>query len=604
MKRSVKYILFTLLFTLVLALPVLFLQQRGEGESGYYRPEEGILSGYYSIDPSGTYLTGLTPGTTVESLAKVCLPATLSAAQDPVATGTLITATTPTGSFSLTAVVTGDLDRDGSLTARDFTTLEEALAGTALGDAETIAADLDYDGSLTDADLQLLQQALEGEGIRCGAVEAHNRSTMVLMVPQGNEAWRSDAASYRSGNTALVQVSAEGRLTAGEGEGSTFVYALDEAGQVIDRTMVTVLAKHLDITLSLEQATLFPDEALSVSAYLNHPITAAIQWSSTNEAVVTVDASGNITPVAPGTAQVLATLENGNRDAMDITVLSTISSLTLEKTAYKVKPGVTLQLPLTVEPLENDEALTWASSDSAVATVTQDGTVTTHGLGSATISVTSSHSGLSASCEIQVRNIKQVAFTFDDGPTTTNIPLLDFLKENGYKATFFLVCNRIPNFEEVVIREVADGHEIGYHSYSHINQKELTTDRIISDYEKSAKMLKDLTGAEFTLWRTPGGNYNQRVLDAVPLPHIIWSLDPRDWESRDEEKIYRAIMNQAKDGAIILLHDLYPTTIRAAIRAMTDLAAADYEFLTVTELLSRDGTPPQNSTTYFSAFNP
>ena len=103
----------------------------------------------------------------------------------------------------------------------------------------------------------------------------------------------------------------------------------------------------------------------------------------------------------------------------------------------------------------------------------------------------------------------------------------------------------------------------------------------------------------FTVWRTPGGGYNDRVLQALPLPHIMWSVDTLDWKNRNAASVRYSILNNAKDGSIILMHDLYGTTVDGAISAMKEMQAGDYEFVTVTELLSRNGTPPKASTTYF-----
>ena len=126
----------------------------------------------------------------------------------------------------------------------------------------------------------------------------------------------------------------------------------------------------------------------------------------------------------------------------------------------------------------------------------------------------------------------------------------------------------------------------------------MTTEKITEDFEKTNQMALDVTGQGFTLWRSPGGNYNQRVLDAIPLPHIMWAVDTRDWDTLNKQAVYRAIIRNSDDGEIILLHDLYKTSVDGAIKAMTEMIAGDYEFLTVTELLSRNGTPPQPHTSY------
>ena len=263
-----------------------------------------------------------------------------------------------------------------------------------------------------------------------------------------------------------------------------------------------------------------------------------------------------------------------------------------------IKPGAVRQLTALTEPLDSGEVLIWESADPAVVTVDESGTVTAVNYGTATVTVKGKYSGLAASCEVKVCDVIQVAITFDDGPSAHTAKLLDFLKEAGIPVTFFIVGERIPYYEETLKREVAEGHEIGYHSYNHTIQTTLSSEKITSDFNKTNKMLKDLTGAEFTLWRTPGGGFNQRVLNAVPLPHIFWTVDTLDWKTRNADKVYSAIVSKAFDGSIILLHDLHKTTVEGSIRAMQEMIEGDYEFLTVTELLSRNGTPPKPSTDY------
>ena len=194
---------------------------------------------------------------------------------------------------------------------------------------------------------------------------------------------------------------------------------------------------------------------------------------------------------------------------------------------------------------------------------------------------------------------KQIALTFDDGPSVHTERLLDFLEEEGIHATFFLVGDRIGNYREIVRRQVLEGHEIGYHSYSHTDQTLLSSQRIFDDFCRSNQELYELTGREYTLWRAPGGSFNQRVLDAVPLPHIHWSADTRDWETKNAAAVCSSILKSAGDGVIILLHDLYSTSVDGAIRAIKSLQSQGYEFVTVSELLSRNGEPPQNCINYF-----
>ncbi len=280
------------------------------------------------------------------------------------------------------------------------------------------------------------------------------------------------------------------------------------------------------------------------------------------------------------------------------TVTFTTPYAKFEKTQYNIKPNQTVALKITLKPDTFADTFTYVSSNPAVVTVSDEGIVTGLKNGTATVTATGKLTGLVATCKVKVGNAKQIAITFDDGPGSHTKRLLDFLKQEEIRVTFFVVCNRLSGQKEMIRREVAEGHEIGYHSYDHNNQTNLSSSQIIKDYEKSSKLLKDIAGGEFTVWRTPGGNYNQRVLDCVKLPHILWSVDTLDWKYRDADRVYRQIKGGAKDGAIILLHDIHSTTVTGAIRALRELKAEGYEFVTVTELLSRNGTAPKASTTY------
>ena len=194
---------------------------------------------------------------------------------------------------------------------------------------------------------------------------------------------------------------------------------------------------------------------------------------------------------------------------------------------------------------------------------------------------------------VSASETKQLALTFDDGPSAHTAKLLDYMQEKGIRATFFLVANRIPNYSQTVCRQANEGHELGYHSYAHKDQTKLTSERIFKEYQRASQELFELTGKDYTLWRSPGGTFDRRVLEAIPLPHVYWSVDTRDWENKNREAVRKAILSSAQDGAIILLHDLYASSVDGAIAAMEELLKQGYEFLTVSELLSRNGEPPK-----------
>lgn len=576
----------------------------------FYRAiQEGIVSYYYHIDREKSFITGIAPQTSTQKLLNTCMPANAALSHDALCTGTVIYVPTEEGGriHSLTVIVTGDLNGDGAVSMRDLQMLKDAVLGQQLSDKAAAAADVNYDGEITDADVLLMESVVQGQKeIAVGhPLGAQPKEPILLLTPGSSEKWSIDAGAgltYVSGDETLVTVDAEGNVTALDREGSAFVYALTENNQLVSRVLVTVLAETMEVTLDQSAVTMLPggEETLSVS--FNHPFSRAVTWSSSNPETVSVNENGELKALKVGTAVISASLENGSISKAEVTVELPITAIEIEKALYKIKPGSSKALEVITDPLDSMEEFIWESSDPAIATVDGNGVVTGVDYGTATITVTGKSSGLTASCQVKICDVKQIALTFDDGPSEHTAKLLDYLKEHDIKVTFFLIGRQLKYFKEELIREVEEGHEIGYHSYAHKNQMRLSTAEIKSDFEKSNEILKEITGAEFTLWRTPGGNYNERVLNAVELPHIMWWLDTFDWKSLNAQSVCARILT-ASDGSIVLIHDLHKTSVEGAILALEQMIDGDYEFLTVTELLSRDGTPPENCVSYNSGKN-
>ena len=592
-----KHFRFTALFlTVLLVFSCLGLPAQAQTVARYDAAREGILSEYYCVDRTRGYITGIAPGTSVNKLRNACVPGDLEVTGETVATGTVLRSVVEGREISLTAIVAGDLNGDGGVTISDLLKQKTYLLGQTLSQTEIVAGDLNGDGSVTITDFLKVKAYLLGlESIQ----SVYSDGDLFLLEPGKSASWQmGSAAAYSSDDQSLFTVSGNGMITAGNKEGSAFVYALGADGSILARQLVTVLAEPLTASLGMESCKLIKGQTLTVTPSFNHPVSPTVTWSSSDTGVVTV-ANGVLTGVNYGTATVAATLENGFRAELAVTVIPAITGMDFEKSLYKVKPNQSRALQLVTAPADSGEEFIWTTSDASVATVSADGTVTGVKYGTVTVTATGRYSGLTASCQVKICNVIQVAITFDDGPSNNTAKLLDFLKENDIKVTFFLVGNRLNNYKNTVKREANEGHELGYHSYDHSQQPSLTSAKITSDYQMTDQLLYELTGKHFTLWRTPGGGYNQRVLDCVPLPHILWSVDTLDWKNLNRNAVYNAII-KAKDGDIILLHDLYSTTVDGAIMAMTEMLAGDYEFMTVTELLSRKGTPPAPSKNYSS----
>lgn len=192
---------------------------------------------------------------------------------------------------------------------------------------------------------------------------------------------------------------------------------------------------------------------------------------------------------------------------------------------------------------------------------------------------------------------KYVALTFDDGPRkSTTERLLDGLKERGAKATFFLIGEQIEANAALVTRMAQEGHQIGNHTWSHQRLDGAHPDEAAQEVERTEAALEALLGGGEYWLRPPYGQVSEDADFGVPL--VKWSVDPRDWESRDAGKVTRAILEHVEPGSIILLHDIYPTSVDAALRVVDQLQAEGYWFVTVEELLWLNGVTPEAGTMY------
>ena len=195
-----------------------------------------------------------------------------------------------------------------------------------------------------------------------------------------------------------------------------------------------------------------------------------------------------------------------------------------------------------------------------------------------------------------------VALTFDDGPGKPTERLLDGLRDRDVPATFFMLGSCAERYPSTVLRAYREGHQIANHSWNHANMIYNSWDDTAADFRSAAETLKACTwGGDGFLVRVPYGSYNDTVLSAVGAPVIGWSVDPKDWKYRDASTVRRNIVSSVFDGAIVLVHDIHPSSVEGALLAVDDLKAAGYEFVTVRELFRRRGVTLENGTVYHSA---
>ena len=131
-----------------------------------------------------------------------------------------------------------------------------------------------------------------------------------------------------------------------------------------------------------------------------------------------------------------------------------------------------------------------------------------------------------------------VALTFDDGPyTPVTGKILKVLKKYDARATFFVVGNRVPQYEDMVKKAYEQGNEIATHTYNHANLTKLSKKGIKSELNKSKKVIKDAIGCSYSTLRPPGGSINDTMRSVIKVPMIYWSVDTEDWKSRDAKSV-------------------------------------------------------------------
>ncbi len=208
---------------------------------------------------------------------------------------------------------------------------------------------------------------------------------------------------------------------------------------------------------------------------------------------------------------------------------------------------------------------------------------------------------------------KRIAFTFDDGPTPrVTDKILDKLEELGGRATFFQVANR-HNYvgNETYTRIKALGCEVGTHTYEHpMNFSKLSNVETREQLTRSKEALREELGYDVRLFRPVGGAASTSQLDAAArlgLHTVNWSLDTNDWtqQTNDTEAVkdfidetVDYILENAEDGDIILMHELYMSSYEIFARAATELSARGYELVTVSEMLGLTESTKPTATMY------
>lgn len=188
---------------------------------------------------------------------------------------------------------------------------------------------------------------------------------------------------------------------------------------------------------------------------------------------------------------------------------------------------------------------------------------------------------------------RYVALTFDDGPNPeTTIKLLDMLKARGVKATFFVLGSRAVQSPSILQRMVAEGHEVANHSWNHPQLPKISRAAAEKQIEDTQAAIERATGKRPIYLRPPYGAMTPALRAHLEqkygLTFVYWSVDPLDWKNRNANTVREKVLSQVHPGAIILMHDIHPTTVAAVPQMLDTLIARGYKFATTSEIIAMD----------------
>lgn len=265
-------------------------------------------------------------------------------------------------------------------------------------------------------------------------------------------------------------------------------------------------------------------------------------------------------------------------------------------TQATVSPNATVMASPNATVMASPDAVVTASPDATVTTPQE--TLDPDGIATVIAALPTINPQVIPTPQPKPRS-KAVALTFDDGPSTTNTPkVLELLKKYNAHATFFVLGTRVSAGAEVLKQEVAQGCEIGNHSWNHTNLAGLSMKKVNKQYNKTANLVKKLIGYDITILRPPYGAISQKMRNKLKHPMILWNIDTLDWKYKNTKKILKQIKKNVKDGDIILMHDIHPTTAEALKKVLPWLVKNDYDILTVSELAARNGAKLTNGKAY------
>ena len=192
----------------------------------------------------------------------------------------------------------------------------------------------------------------------------------------------------------------------------------------------------------------------------------------------------------------------------------------------------------------------------------------------------------SGQMENPIEEKPKIALTFDDGPSPTYTPmLLDGLKKRKIKATFFLIGESAKAYPEIVERMQAEGHLIGNHTYHHCELTALSTEKGLEEIEQTSRVIEKITGQPVRYVRPPYGEWPDALENRLSMIPVLWSVDSLDWTTENVSEIVDRVVTKTGENDMILMHDCYESSVKAAFQIIDLLQEKGYRFVLAEELL-------------------
>jgi len=336
---------------------------------------------------------------------------------------------------------------------------------------------------------------------------------------------------------------------------------------------------------------------------------AGIKYEVSDDSVISLS-GGKLTALAAGKATVTAETYNGIKAVCQVSIAPAPESI-----SYNGDITICVGRSKELRPLLPEgcaaHTITYASSNTDIVKIEPGGNATAVAEGEADITATA-YNGVSAVCHVTVETIPyyirpnldadkpMIALTFDDGPnkSTTSI-ILDALKQYNGSATFFIVGNRLLSSgnAECARRMVEQGCQLGNHTYDHSHYGNKVTEE---DIVNGINAVEEAAGHKPSAFRPTGGAMTDFIGSHSQAPIYIWSVDTLDWKYRNEQRIYDVLTNDAGDGDIVLMHDIYETTAQAVARAIPVLVENGFQIVNAAELSYYKGYDVENGEVYYS----